>query len=234
MAKYGQYCPVAQALDVIGDRWTLLIIRDMLTGARHFNDLERGLPGISRALLSQRLRLLEHAGIVEKCFRQGDRRSTEYYLTSAGQALQDVIQSLLLWGTTWAFSDPTPEQLDPLLLLWWMRNRVNVQHLPQDRVVVQFDFHGTKTDSYWLVLAADDVTICLIHPGYEIDVLVVADLSTLFKVWLGQLDYDEVLNTRDLTVAGAPRLTRSFPTWFAWSPAAPAVRALRARRGLSG
>ena len=234
MAKYGQYCPVAQALDIIGDRWTLLIIRDMLTGARHFNDLERGLPGISRALLSQRLRMLERMGIVRKRLRQSDRHSTEYYLTPAGEALQDVIQSLLLWGTEWAFGDPTPEQLDPLLLLWWMRSRVNLQYLPQDRVVVQFDFHGAKTVSYWLMLARDDVTICLTHPGYEIDVLVVADLSTFFKVWLGKLDYDEVLDTRDLIVTGAPRLTRGFPTWFARSVAAPAVRASRAKRGLSG
>jgi hypothetical protein len=115
-----------------------------------------------------------------------------------------------------------------------MRSRVKMPQLPAERVVVQFDFHGAKTDRYWLILAADDVTICLTHPGYEIDVLVVADLATFFRVWLGQLDYDEVLNTRDLTVAGVPRLTRGFPTWFAWSPAAPAVRAARARKAQSG
>jgi len=230
MARYGQYCPVAQALDVIGDRWTLLIIRDMLTGACHFNDLERGLPGISRALLARRLRQLEYAGIVEKHFHHGDRRSTEYHLTAAGQALHEVIQSLLMWGTAWAFGDPTPEQLDPLLLLWWMRNRVNVHNLPEGRIIIQFDFRGAKTDTYWLILAADDVTICLTHPGYEIDVLVVADLAAFFKVWLGQIAYDEALNTRDVTVTGVPRLTRGFPTWFAWSPAAPAVRSARARK----
>jgi len=211
---------------------TLLIIRDMLTGARHFNDLERSLPGISRALLAHRLRQLEHAGIVEKRYDQGDRRSTEYDLTAAGLALHEVIQSLLMWGTAWAFGDPTLDQLDPLLLLWWMRNRVNVHQLPDGRVVVQFDFYGPKTDTYWLVLSPDDVTICLTHPGYEVQVWVVVDLATFFKVWLGQLDYHEAISTGNLTVTGIPHLVRGFPTWFAWSPAAPAVRAARTNKGV--
>jgi hypothetical protein len=139
-----------------------------------------------------------------------------------------VINSLLMWGTTWAFGDPKPEELDPLLLMWWMHDRVNVDQLPESRIVVQFDFYGAKTETYWLVLAVEDVTVCLTHPGYEIDVLVVADLATFFKLWLGRIDYHEAINDYDVTVAGIPRLTRGFPNWFEWSPAAPAVRAARA------
>ncbi len=228
MSKYGQYCPIAQALEVVGDRWTLLIIRDMLTGTQHFNDLERGLPGISRGLLSQRLRQLQQAGIIDKQVNMvGRQRSTAYHLTEAGLELHAVINALLAWGVKWSFGDPSPETLDPLLLLWWMHDRINRDELPEQRVVVQFGFYGAKTVTYWLLLSRADVTLCLTHPGFDIDVLVTADLATLFKVWLGRLDYEEAIDDRSMRVEGIPRLIRAFPRWFAWSPAAPAVRAAR-------
>jgi DNA-binding HxlR family transcriptional regulator len=230
MSKYGQYCPVAKALEIIGDRWTLLIIRDMLSGTRHFNDLERGLPGISRALLAKRLRQLAEAGVIEKHVNGSGRQSSEYHLTQAGQELQAVIGALLMWGVNWAFGDPSPEQLDPLLLLWWMRNRVNVDQLPSNRVVVQFDFYGVHTVTYWLILAAEDVTVCLTHPGYNVDVLVTSDLATCFKLWLGRIGYAEAISDYGVRVEGMPGLVRAFPDWFLWSEAADAVRAARMLR----
>lgn len=229
MSKYGQYCPVAQALELLGDRWTLLIIRDMLTGTRHFNDLERGLPGISRGLLAKRLRQLQAAGVIEKRLNRSGRQTTEYHLTQAGQEIHDIINALLVWGANWAFGDPSPEQLDPLLLLWWMHDRVNVAQLPADRTVIQFDFYGAATESYWLVLSSADVTLCLTDPGYDIDVWVNADLATFFKLWLGRIDYHEAIHSAEVRVEGNPQLVRAFPNWFAWSVAAPAVRAARVR-----
>lgn len=226
MYRYGQYCPVASAVEILGDRWTLLIVRDLLTGTRHFNDLERGLPGISRALLSERLRRLQAAGIVEKRATGAGRR-TEYSLTAAGRDLQPVILSLTEWGSQWAFGDPRPEQLDPVLMLWWMRGRVRLDQLPQPRVVIQFNFHGAQTGSYWLLLAADDVSLCLTPPGFEIDVIVSADLESWFRLWLGRLTYAEALRGGQVCVEAAPRLARAFPRWFAWSPAAPIVSAAR-------
>ncbi|MGJ3237126.1 MAG: winged helix-turn-helix transcriptional regulator [Anaerolineae bacterium] len=225
MKTYGQYCPVAQALEVIGNRWTLLIIRDMLTGTRHFNDLARGLPGISRGLLAKRLRQLETAGLVEKRHMESGQQTTEYHLTSAGEDIQDIINALLIWGSKWAFGDPSPHHLDPLLLMWWMHQRVNREHLPEDRIVIQFDFYGAKNETYWLVLSTADVTLCLTDPGYEINLLVVADLATFFKLWLGKIDYYEVIDSSQLTIEGIPQYVRAFPRWFAWSLAAPAVRA---------
>ena len=150
--KYGQICPISKAAEILGERWTLLIIRDMLTGTTHFNDMQRGLPGISRALLIKRLRQLQEAGLIEKHSRASGRQTTEYHLTPAGEALEGVIGALLVWGATWAFSDPSPGQLDPLLLMWWMRSRVNADQLPQGRTIIQFRFHGAKTETYWLVL----------------------------------------------------------------------------------
>ena len=230
MTKYGQYCPIAQALELLGDRWTLLIIRDMLTGTRHFNDLERGLPGISRSLLATRLRQLQTAGVIEKQVNPTGRQTTEYHLTQAGREINGIINALLIWGVDWAFDDPSPEQLDPLLLLWWMHDRVAVDQLPPGRTVIQFDFHGAAKDTYWLLLSADDVTLCQTDPGYEVNVWVNADLAAFFKLWLGRIDYHEALNSDSIQIDGLPRLVRAFPTWFTWSLAAPAVRAARLKR----
>ncbi len=227
MSKYGQFCPVAKALEILGDRWTLLIVRDMLGGTTHFNDLERGLPGISRALLASRLRQLQQAGVIEKRINGSGRLTTEYRLTQAGQELLDVVKSLWVWGEAWAFGDPTPEELDPILLMWWMRNRVNVHRLPEQRVVAQFDFHGAATVTFWLILTTVDVTLCLTDPGYDISVLVTADLAAFFKLWAGRISYLEALNDYGVSVEGSPSLTRDFPNWFAWSAAAPVVNSPR-------
>jgi hypothetical protein len=178
-------------------------------------------------LLAQRLRHLQQFGIVNKRETESGRKTTEYHLTESGQALESIINSLLMWGVTWAFDDPSPEQLDPLLLLWWMHERVNVEKLPQERIVIQFNFHGAEICTYWLMLKPDDVTICMTDPGYEINLLITADLATFFKLWLGRIEYDEALRNCDVTVEGIPKLVRDFPNWFLWSLAAPAVRKTR-------
>jgi DNA-binding HxlR family transcriptional regulator len=216
MSKYGQYCPVAKSLEILGDRWTLLIVRDMLTGTSQFNDLERGLPGISRALLASRLKLLQRAGIIEKRLVSGGRSTTSYQLTLAGQQLAPVVTSLWTWGEAWAFDDPTPEELNPVLLMWWLRNRAERDLLPEKRVVAQFDFHGAADVSFWLILSRVDVTLCLTDPGYEINLLVTADLATLFRVWGGRIDYSGALARQELLVVGVPDLVRAFPRWFGW------------------
>ena len=221
MTKYGQYCPVAKSLEILGDHWTLLIIRDMLTGTRHFNDLERGLPRISRALLASRLRQLRQAGVIDKQLTGAGRKTTEYQLTQAGQELFGVIMALRGWGEKWAFGDPTPDQLDPVLLMWWLHNRVDVDQLPEQRVVAQFDFHGAAVVSFWLVLTRADVTLCLTDPGFEINLLVTADLATFYKVWGGRISYPEALNRYGVTVEGVPCLTRAFPHWFGWGVTEP-------------
>lgn len=227
MYHYGQYCPIAKAVEVLGDRWTLLIVRDLLTGTEHFNDLERGLPGISRALLADRLRLLQRMGIVEKQEQHNGRRRTAYQLTQAGRELQGVIQALLVWGAQWAFEEPAPDDLDPLLLMWWMRNSVCVEQLPERRIVIQFDFKGALVETYWLVLTRQDTSLCLTDPGFEIDVLVTADLATFFQIWLGRIALAEAVNQRQVAIDAIPHLANAFPHWFRYSLAAPTVRATR-------
>lgn len=227
MYQYGQYCPIAKAAEILGDRWTLLIVRDLLTGTCHFNDLERGLPGISRGLLAERLRRLQMMGIVEKLVRENGRQRTAYQLTQAGIELESVIQSLLVWGAKWAFGEPAEKDLDPILLLWWMRSRVCVDQLPAQRVVVQFDFTGAVAERYWLLLTREDVSVCLTYPGFEPNVLVTADIAAYFQVWLGRLEMAEAVADGKIEIDAIPQLADAFPNWFAYSLAAPAVHAAR-------
>ncbi|HEU5347044.1 MAG TPA: helix-turn-helix domain-containing protein [Ktedonobacterales bacterium] len=223
MRSYGQYCPIAKATEIFADRWTPLIIREMLDGTCHFNDLERGLPGISRSLLAERLRRLERAGVVERS-SVPNRHATEYHLTLAGEQLKEVIDVLGRWGARWAFGDPVPEELDPALLMWWMRRRVQRNRLPPQRLVVQFDFRGQHTGSYWLVMEPAEVSVCLQHPGFAIDLLVTADIAACYRVLFSRLTLAEALRAGLIEVDGPTPLVRSFPTWWTWFPTPSAER----------
>ena len=224
MYKYGQYCPIAKAIEILCDRWTLLIVRDLLTGTHHFNDLERGLPGISRGLLADRLHRLQRLELVEKVEVENGRQRTGYYLTKAGRELQAVVDSLLVWGARWAFEEPEEEELDPVLLMWWIRGRVRHDQLPDEQVVVRFDFRGPTSETFWLLLNKEDVSICLTDPGFDLDLLVTADLAAFYQIWLGRLTYAHVLEAGQIVVDGIPALANALPNWFAYSLAAPAVR----------
>ena len=224
MDSYGQYCPIAKAAEIFADRWTPLIVREMLYGVCRFNELERGLPGIPRSLLAQRLRRLEQARVIERSAAPNGR-ATEYHLTQAGQQLEAVVDVLGTWGAQWAFGEPEPDELDPLLLLWFMRRRVNFHLLPPRRIVVQFDFRGERTGSFWLVMEPTDVSLCLQHPGFEIDLLVTADIAALYRVWFGRLTFAEAQRDGLIELDGTTPLVRAFPGWFTLSPFASAVRA---------
>jgi DNA-binding HxlR family transcriptional regulator len=233
MAAYRQYCPVARATEILADRWTPLIVRELLAGSAHFNAIERGLPGISRSLLAARLRHLEDAGVVER--RRGERaNSTEYRLTEAGRDLQAVVQRLGAWGVRWAFGEPKAEELDPVLLLWKMHQRVRRSLLPPRRTVVEFDFSGHRGRRLWLVLQPSEVSVCLKPPGFEADLTVSADLAFFHHVWLGAVDYAVAVRCGRLVVEGLPALVRQFPRWFTWSPMAPFVRREQERAGRHG
>lgn len=216
MRSYAQYCPIAKASEVLGERWSLLIVRDMLTGSTRFNELARGLPGLSRALLSKRLRQLEDAGLVERTDDGG------YGLSEAGAALEPIIFGLGEWGARFAFTEPTEDELDPDLLLWWMHERMDRTHLPDRIVVVQFLFTDHR-NRYWLVIEPGDASVCLTDPRFEVDVVVESDLATMYKVWLGNEPVADALKRGDIRLTGRPALTRTFAKWFQRSPIAYAV-----------
>ncbi|MFP3944987.1 MAG: winged helix-turn-helix transcriptional regulator [Alphaproteobacteria bacterium] len=222
METYRQYCPLAKALEIAGERWTLLIVRELLAGAQHFNEIARGLPGIPRSLLADRLKRLEHAQIVR---REAAGQRVRYVLTDAGQSLQDVVNVMGRWGVDWAFGPPREEELDPVLLLWWMRRRLVPRYLPGRRAVVEFNFTGARRGRYWLVVEEDgEASVCLHDPRFQIDVLVTADIAAFYEVWLGRMPMRRARDAGLITIEGSPAMEHSFPRWFALSPMAGYVR----------
>lgn len=215
--SYGQYCPVARTAEIVADRWTPLIVRELLDGADGFNALQRALPGIARSVLADRLRRLEADGIMVREARENGS-PVSYALTPAGQELRGVIDAMAVWGFRWAFGEPRAEELDPWLLLYWMRRRANAAGLPEQRVVVQFDFNGGWSGSYWLLIEPEDIVVCLHHPGFEIDLHVLADVATLYKVWLERMPLAVAQRANLIRLDGPPALARAFThDWFVWT-----------------
>ena len=228
MRSYAQYCPVAKGTEILGDRWTLLIVRELLGGASGFNELQRGLPGISRSVLASRMRALERAEVVER--RTGPKgRTLEYRLTPAGRDLEPVVQAIGEWGVTWSFTEPRPEELDPYLLIVWMARHVDRRQLPPNRSVIQFDFRDPK-HRYWMVLEPSEVSVCIQHPRFDVGLKVVADTSTLYRIYLGKADLGGAIRAGQLTMSGPRTLQRGFGRWFTWSAFAPASRSAQKRR----
>jgi DNA-binding HxlR family transcriptional regulator len=204
----------------------VLIIRELLADITNFNDLERGLPGISRTLLAERLRRLVHSGVVERHSASRGLR-IDYRVTAAGRELQQLIDLLGTWGARWAFGNPQQNELDPGVLLWWMRRRVCLDQMPRSRIVIEFEFRGVPSKKhFWLVIESSaGASICLHNPGFDIDVIVAADIAVFYRVWLGHMPFAEAVRRGDLRLDGTPADIRSFPSWFAWSPMEATVRA---------
>jgi DNA-binding HxlR family transcriptional regulator len=228
MKDYVQYCPVALASSVIAERWTPLIVRELVLGGRRFNDIDRGLPGISRTLLKQRLDHLERKGVVNRV-ELAHGRGHEYRLTEAGRDLESVLMAVGEWAVKWMFSEPEPAQVDPVTLTWWMSRRIVTEALPEDRTVIEFDYGGADRTRIWMVLERGETSVCTDPPGFDVDVVVSTEPVELMRVFSGITTYRDALANADICVAGPPRLTRALPHWFAWSPFAPAVRTHLAR-----
>jgi DNA-binding HxlR family transcriptional regulator len=224
MREYGQYCPVALGSEVLADRWTPLILREMVLGSTRFNDIERGLPGISRSLLLQRLHYLERKGVVNRVPAAAGR-GHEYHLTPAGLDLEPVITAIGEWAVRWIFTEPEPHQVDPVTLTWWMHRRVAAGRTPARRVVIQFDYEGDRQTRIWLILDRGEPSVCINHPGFEPDVIVTTDALVFTRVFAGIETLDDALAAGTVRIDGPPQLVRAFPRWFLWSPFAPAVRA---------
>lgn len=222
MRTYAQYCPMVRACEILGDRWTLLIARDMVNGARRFNELARGLPGLSRALLATRLRQMEAAGLI--------RRADEGYdMTQAGEDLRPVVFGLAEWGARHAFGHPRPDELDPEVLMWWMRGRIDTTEIAR-RAVVQIDVTDRKR-VFWLVVEPGDASVCYTDPGFEVDAVLSAELAALYAVWEGEIDLLDAVRRGAVALHGTRWVTRELAGWLQLAPSAPYVRAARAADG---
>jgi DNA-binding HxlR family transcriptional regulator len=215
MRSYGQFCPVAKAAEIVAERWTLLVVRELLAGSRRFNDLRRGVPLMSPSLLTKRLRELERSGIIER--RPLDvGRGSSYHLTPAGEELRPVVQLLGAWGDRWVNHRIGPEDLDPAILMWDVRRRLVSEELPAREAVVCFCFREAHSGRrwWWLVVNGDEVDLCLTDPGREVDLTVRASLEAMIRVWVGRLAVEDVLASGEVALDGSAELARSFPRWI--------------------
>jgi DNA-binding HxlR family transcriptional regulator len=221
-ASYGQFCPVAKAMELLDERWTLLVVRELVAGSQHFNQLRRGVPRMSPTLLSKRLSQLARAGIVQ---RTVDDNGVRYVLTPAGHELRPVVEALGAWGVRW-IGELGDDDLDPQLLLWDMHRNVDSGEVPEGRTVVRFRFRDVPAAHrhWWLVITPADVDVCDVDPGYAVDVTVTADLRRLVELWRGDLDWSGALRTGAVEVHGPEALRRAVPRWFALSPFAAVPR----------
>jgi DNA-binding HxlR family transcriptional regulator len=230
MEGYGQFCPVALGAEIFAQRWTPLILREVLLGSHSFGALKLGLPRISRNLLVQRLAYLEEVGVIERRARRGGR-GHDYYPTPAGEELRPIVFALGAWGYKWTAQELRPENQDPGLLMWFLRRRVNVDALPDEKVVARFEFRGEQSkrpawlaehQSFWLVLDKPEVELCLTDPGFDVGLVVRADLAAMIRVYLGHVRLTEALRSGAVEVTGRSDLVRGFRAWLGISHYAPA------------
>ncbi|MET4050222.1 MULTISPECIES: helix-turn-helix domain-containing protein [unclassified Rhodococcus (in: high G+C Gram-positive bacteria)] len=211
-SSYHQFCPVAKAMELFDERWTLLVVRELLLGSRRFNDVRRGLPRMSPTLLSKRLHQLAVAGIVEKQYSGNEAR---YALTPAGMELRSVVEALGMWGTRWVGTLGDGD-LDPALLMWDMHRNVCSTSIPGEHAVIEFHFTDVAAFSraWWLVIDPREVDVCDVDPGLEVSVWVSTRLRVLTEIWRGDVTWSYTLESGQLIIDGPAALRRGLPKWF--------------------
>ena len=213
MKGYGQFCPIAKASEVIGERWTNLIVRELGVGTETFNDLRRGMPLVSPTLLSNRLKSLETAGIVK---RNEKKSGVTYKLTKAGNELVPIIFQLGTWGHRWVRSDLSKEDLDPSLLVWDIHRNIDTDYFTNERTTIQIEFtdYTSAMRCWWLVIRNGEVDVCLKDLGYEVDLLITTDLKTLTAVWMGDMTIMKALRESLVVLSGDSYLKKNIAGWL--------------------
>jgi DNA-binding HxlR family transcriptional regulator len=221
-SSYHQFCPVAKAMELLDERWTLLVVRELVAGSQHFNELRRGVPRMSPTLLSKRLNQLVRAGVVE---RRTDGADVRYLLTPAGEELRPVVEALGAWGTRW-IGELGDADLDPKLLLWDMHRNVDFAAIPEGRTVIQFRFGDVPAKSrlWWLVLDREEADVCDVDPGHEVTVTVTTSLRRMIHIWRGDLSWSDALRSAAMTIEGPAAVRWAVPQWFRLSPFATVPR----------
>jgi DNA-binding HxlR family transcriptional regulator len=230
MRAYGQYCPVARTAELFAERWTPIIVRNLLNGCRTFTEIRQGAPGIPTALLAQRLDTLERAGIVAR--QPGPGRGVSYDLTDKGRELKAVCDAMGQWGARWL--EVEPQHMDPAYVLWATTKLVDVEKLPDRPVVVRFEMVDRPADNYWLLLHRPQPELCTKGNGYVEDIVARTDSACLIDIHLKRTTYQHALRSGRLVLAGAPKLTRALMTWIRPSPYADVVPAESTARVAAG
>ena len=213
MKTYGQFCPLAQATQLLCERWTLIIVRELIAGSTRFGELQKGAPLLSPTLLSTRLKLLVKAGVIEL---HGGKTNHTYHLTRAGQELRPIIELLGVWGHHWARSNLNDGDLDAGLLMWDMHRSVDSGVFPDRRIVVQFEYPDAPKGArdWWLVSENGEIDLCLNDPGYDVDIVIRCSLKTMTEIWTCQRRFNDAVKRRTVDVKGDSRLADRLQDWL--------------------
>lgn len=224
MAGHNQFCPIAMASDILCTRWTLMLIRELLLGTRRFNELRRGLPRMSPALLSKRLKDLEAAGVVMRRPLDDDPAVYEYHLTKAGEAAAPIIEAVGDWGHRWVDTHASLAHLDVDLLMWNLRRNINPFPLPRRRSTIQIiypDLPPAKRKWWLLVEPGEDTDLCMVDPGFDVDLYITTDLRTMTEIWMGYSTVERAIAQEKLVSVGDRDLERTLEVWLGSSLAQP-------------
>ena len=212
--KYGQFCPIAKATEILGEKWTIMIVREILMGASRFNVMQRGLGDISPALLTNRLKSLEEQGMIVRRKITG-QKGYEYFPTEACQALLPVLVAMGEWGLCWARHNVLDEDFDVDFLMLYLERSIDPSKLIGNESVIQFKFTDLVEQSdYWLLVRDENVDLCLKNPGKDVDVYFTCTVRTMHDVWMGDRTYRDAIKAGDLYVQGDPALTRNITSWL--------------------
>jgi DNA-binding HxlR family transcriptional regulator len=220
-SSYNQFCPVAMAAEILGARWTLVLLRELVVGSTRFNDLRRGVPRMSPALLSKRLKDLETAGIVTRSPVVGEPGAFEYRMTEAGRELKPVIEAIGCWGQRWIDIEASLEKLDPNLLMWDMRRNIDPKPMPQSRNTIQVIFTDLPQArrNWWLVVEPEqEVDLCSVDPGFDVDLYLSTDLRTMTEIWMGYTAIARAKEQGRLLITGSKQLESDLASWMCLSP----------------
>jgi len=218
--SYNQFCPVAMAAEILCTRWTVVLLRELVAGSTRFNELRRGVPRMSPALLSKRLKDLETAGILTRTKAAGQRDVHEYALTAAGQDLGRVVEAIGEWGQHWVSTESSLGKLDANLLMWDMRRSLNTKPMPPRRSVIQVIFSDLPEvrRNWWLIVApGEEVDLCSVDPGFDVDLYLVTDLRTMTEIWMGYIPVARAKADGRVTTTGSRQLEASLQSWLGLS-----------------
>jgi DNA-binding HxlR family transcriptional regulator len=218
--RYGQFCPIAKAAEIVAERWTPLVVHELLAGSTRFSDIRRGVPLMSQTLLSKRLKELERVGVVER--HETGPRGHEWHLTEAGRALAPVIIQLGEWGVRYAQDPVEDNELDVTVLVWNMRRRVDPNAFGPERVVVKLEFTDVPAGKrhWWIVNDGGAVDLCATDPGFPVDIYLTTDIRTMIAIWFGKMRLDAAIHGERVEVMGPRPLREQISAWLLLSPVA--------------
>jgi DNA-binding HxlR family transcriptional regulator len=219
--SYNQFCPVAMAAEILCSRWTMVLLRELVAGSTRFNELRRGLPRMSPALLSKRLKELETAGILSRSQVAGAPDVLEYRLTKAGRDLRPIIEAVGVWGQRWIETEASLKNLDVNLLMWDIRRNIDPTPLPRRRSIIQVIFTDLQTArrNWWLIVDADqEVDLCSVDPGFDVDLYLSTDLRTMTEIWMGYTTIAKAKRDGRFMVTGNRELEAGLASSLTLSP----------------